>query len=207
MLSLVTAFIEHVRVITSEAYVTVASGNAVEMIFGNYNKELYDEYGLFAYGGYNGIGLSDFEADLEKIVNKNLEYKPDGTLKTYSNLYRLKDISCETGNYYTLDEDKVFLGQISDYIITSAASNIKGYFQGKGRNDKGISLDGLLDEAEKYESGAYDTDNRVESGSGSNNDGGKKNQKPSEKELDGQLKNDSAGGNPLKALKNLINNG
>ena len=92
MLSLVTAFIEHVRVITSEAYVTVASGNAVEMIFGNYNKELYDEYGLFAYGGYNGIGLSDFEADLEKIVNKNLEYKPDGTLKTYSNLYRLKDI-------------------------------------------------------------------------------------------------------------------
>lgn len=35
MLSLVTAFIEHVRVITSEAYVTVASGNAIEMVFCN----------------------------------------------------------------------------------------------------------------------------------------------------------------------------
>ena len=140
MLSLVTVFIEHVRVITSEAYVTVASNNAVEMLLGNYNKELYDEYGLFAYGGYNGTVLSDFETGLEEIVNNNLEYKPAGALKTYSNLYRLKDISCETGNYYTLDEDKVFLGQISDYILTSAASGVKDYFQEKGKNDKDISI-------------------------------------------------------------------
>lgn len=203
MLSLVTVFIEHVRVITSEAYVTVASGNAVEMLLGDYNKELYDEYGLFAYGGYNGIGLSDFEAGLEKIVNKNLEYKPDGTLKTYSNLYRLKDISCETGNYYTLDEDKVFLGQISDYMLTSAASGVKSYFQEKGKDDKDISLDGLLDEAEKYEDGDYDTDKSA----GSDGNNNKNNEKPSEEELDEQLKEDSAGGNPLKALKNLINNG
>lgn len=203
MLSLVTVFIEHVRVITSEAYVTVASGNAVEMLLGNYNKELYDEYGLFAYGGYNGIGLSDFETALEEIVNKNLEYKPDGALKTYSNLYRLKDISCETGNYYTLDEDKVFLGQISDYILTSVAGDVKSYFQEKEENNKDIVLGGLLDEAEKYEDGAYDTDNSA----GSGGDRSKDNEKPSEKELDEQLKNDSAGGNPLKALKNLINNG
>ena len=203
MLSLVTVFIEHVRVITSEAYVTVASNNAVEMLLGNYNKELYDEYGLFAYGGYNGTGLSDFETGLEEIVNNNLEYKPAGALKTYSNLYRLKDISCETGDYYTLDEDKVFLGQISDYILTSAASGVKDYFQEKGKNDKDIAIDSLLDEAEKYEDGAYDTDNSA----GSDDNGKKDNEKPSEKELDDQLKNDSAGGNPLKAFKNLINNG
>ncbi len=175
MLSLVTAFIEHVRVITSEAYVTVASGNAIEMVFGNYNKELFDEYGLFAYGGYNGIGLSDFESSLEEMVNKNIEYKPDGALKPYSNLYRLTGISCETGDYYTLDEDKVFLGQISDYIITSAASDVKGYFQGKEKNDKDILLDDLLDEAEKYEDGAYNTDNGMEGGS---SDSGEDNKKP-----------------------------
>ncbi|MCI9078337.1 MAG: hypothetical protein HFH68_05335 [Lachnospiraceae bacterium] len=168
---------------------------------------MYDEYGLFAYGGYNGIGLSDFETALEQIINKNLEYKPDKALKTYSDLYRINDISCETGNYYTLDEDKVFLGQISDYIITSAANNVKDYFQGKEKKNKDISMDGLLDEAEKYEDGAYDTDNSVESENSCNNNDGKKNEKPSEDELDEQLKNDSAGGNPLKALKNLINNG
>ena len=78
MLSLVTAFIENVRVITSEAYVTMASSPAIEMIFGDYNKELYDEYGLFAYGGYNGIGISDFEYSLLEIINKNLEFKQIG---------------------------------------------------------------------------------------------------------------------------------
>lgn len=60
-----------------------------------------------------------------------------------------------------------------------------------------------MDEAEKYEDGAYDTDNSA----GSDDNGKKDNEKPSEKELDDQLKNDSAGGNPLKAFKNLINNG
>lgn len=207
MLSLVTVFIEHVRVITSEAYVTVASGNAVEMISGNYNKELYNEYGLFAYGGYNGIGLSDFEAGLVEIINKNLEYKPVGALKAYSNIYRLEDISCETGNYYTLDEDKIFLGQISDYIITSVTSNIKDYFHAGDETGKDILMDGLLDEAEKYENGGYDTYISTENCDSGSGNGEKENGRPSEYELDEQLKSDSAGGNPLKALKNLINNG
>lgn len=202
MLSLVTAFIENVRVITSEAYVLMASDAALQMVFGNYNKELYNEYGLFAYGGYNGTGLSDFEAELEETVNKNLAYKPEKTLKTYSDLYRLKDISCETGNYYTLDEDKVFLGQISDYITTSAIENIKDYFKGKDSKED-IYADGLLDEAARYEDGAYNTDNNDGNEDGSN----EKNKKPSDEELDEELKKDPAGGNPLKALKNLISNG
>ena len=203
MLSLVTAFIENVRVITSEAYVSMASDTAVQMVFGNYNKELYDEYGLFAYGGYNGMGLSDFEAELEETVNKNLAYKPEKTLKTYSDLYRLKDISCETGDYYTLDEDKVFLGQISDYIAVSAIENVKDYFTEKDVKED-ISIDGMLDEAARYEGGAYNTDNSNESEYSSS---GEENKKPSDEELDEELKKDPAGGNPLKALKNLINNG
>ena len=204
MLSLVTAFIENVRVITSEAYVTMASSPAIEMIFGDYNKELYDEYGLFAYGGYNGIGISDFEYSLLEIINKNLEFKPEDSLKTYSNLYRLKDISCEADIYYTLDEDKVFLGQISDYIITSVVDNIKEYVNQD--RDSSFSMNGTLDEAIKYEDGAYDTDN---SGDGNINGyiNGENKDKPSEKEIDEKLKSDSAGGNPLKALKNIINNG
>lgn len=202
MLSLVTAFIENVRVITSEAYVSMASDTALQMVFGNYNKELYDEYGLFAYGGYNGTGLSDFEAELEETVNKNLAYKPEKTLKTYSDLYRIKDILCETGDYYTLDEDKVFSRQISDYITTSVVENVKDYFTEKD-NKENVPVDGLLDEAVKYEDGAYNTDNSNISEDGSSEE----NKKPSDEELDEELKKDPAGGNPLKALKNLINNG
>lgn len=204
MLSLVTAFIENVRVITSEAYVTMASGSAIEMIFGDYNKELYDEYGLFAYGGYNGIGISDFEYRLLEIINKNLAFKPGNSLKTYSNLYRLKDISCEADSYYTLDEDKIFLGQISDYIITSVVDNVKEYVTKDGNSS--VSMDGALDEAIKYEDGSYDTDSG-EDGNNNGDTGVENKDKPSEEEIDENLKSDSAGGNPLKALKNLINNG
>lgn len=39
---------------------------------------------------------------------------------------------------------------------------------------------------------------------GGSSDSGEDNKKPTEEELDEQLKNDSAGGNPLKALKNLL---
>lgn len=204
MLSLVTAFIENVRVITSEAYVSMAAGTAIEMIFGDYNKELYDEYGLFAYGGYNGTGISDFEYRLLEIINKNLEFKPADSLKAYSNLYRLKDISCEADIYYTLDEDKIFLGQISDYIVTSVADNVKEYVT-KGGNSS-VSIDGNLDEAIKYEDGVYDTDNSSDGNNHSDTSGENKD-KPSEEEIDENLKSDAAGGNPLKALKNLINNG
>lgn len=214
MLSLVTAFIESVRVITSEAYVSMAASSAIEMEFGNYNKELYDEYGLFAYGGYDGIGIADFESGLTEIVNKNLEYKPKKSLKTYSDLYRLNDISCEVGDFYMLDEEKVFLGQISDYITTSVIDNVKEFVTKKGTGGKNSSKKGMFDEAIKYEDGGYDTntdnvyDDVNDTGhSNTGNDSEKDMDKPSEDDIDEELKNDSAGGNPLKALKNLINNG
>lgn len=204
MLSLVTAFIENVRVVTSEAYVSMAASSAIEMVFGNYNRELYDEYGLFAYGGYDGIGISDFEFELTEVVNKNLEYKPEKGLKTYSDLYRLKDISCETGDFYMLDEDEVLLGQISDYIITSVADNVKEFVT---KGNKSSPKKGLFDEAIKYEDGGYDTDtNNADNSDDTDNTSEKNKDMPSEEDIDEKLKSDSAGGNPLKALKSLINN-
>lgn len=197
MLSLVTAFIENVRVVTSEAYVSMAANSAVEMIFGNYNKELYEEYGLFAYGGYDGIGISDFESELAEMINKNLAYKPDKGFKSYSDLYRLKDISCELANFYMLDEDEVLLKQISDYIATSTVNNIKESFIKKPKNSKNSSSKELLSEAEKYENGEYDTKSEDgESSAGDDN-----------KNTDEDLKKDAAGGNPMKVLKNLLGNG
>ena len=100
---------------------------------------------------------------------------------------------------------KVFSGdKISDYIITSVVDNVKEYVNQD--RDSSFSMNGTLDEAIKYEDGAYDTDN---SGDGNINGyiNGENKDKPSEKEIDEKLKSDSAGGNPLKALKNIINNG
>ena len=87
MLSLVTVFIEHVRVITSEAYVTVASNNAVEMLLGNYNKELYDEYmelqqrkQLFI----TKLKEKDFPIDADGLINNYFrvaQKDPDGSFE------------------------------------------------------------------------------------------------------------------------------
>jgi len=228
MLSLVTAFIENVRVTTSGAYVATAANSALEVVFGSYNKELYDEYGLFAYGGYDGTGVSELEHEVMEVINQNLKYKPEKSLKTYSDLYRLNDISCVLEDFYTLDDDKVFPGQVSDYIITSVADNAKEFVSRKvseetggktsGKADKkSIVRKGAFDEAIKYEDGKYNKDNNSDSvgdssSSKDNGSNGKGNweensSQPSEEDIDKELENDPAGGNPLKALKNLINNG
>lgn len=209
MLSLVTAFIENVRVVTSEAYVSVAASAAIEMLFGNYNKELYEEYGLFAYGGYDGISISGLESELLEIVNKNLEFKPEKSLKAYSDLYRLENISCEVSDFYMLDEDEVFLKQVSDYITVAAVDNIKESVKKKaGSTTDGGFKKGIFDEAEKYEDGEYNTETDSEtdnkSGESSSND---ENLSESSSDIDEELKSDAAGGNPLEALKTLINNG
>lgn len=213
MLSLITAFIENVRVITSKSYVSVAADCAIEMIFGNYNKELYEEYGLFAYGGYDGIGISELESELLKVINKNLEYKPEKKLKTYSNLYRLEEISCEAAGMYMLDEDEVLLEQISDYITASTVDNIKETVIKKTGITKSSFKKGMFDETEKYEDGGYDTVNKTDNKTNSeadnktDNETGGSDSDNTNKDIDEELKSDAAGGNPLEAFKTLINNG
>ncbi len=202
ILSLITAVIENVRVITSEAYVAAASSSAVKMAFGNYNKELYENYRLFAYGGYDGIGIGDLEAEIADIVNKNLVCRPSGSDAPYSNLYRIGGINCEIDDYYMLDEDDVFIKQISEYASASAAKDIKDFIVDKVGGKKEVA--DFLDETMKYENGEYDTVPDEDSSEGAV----KKNpDKPSDEELDEELEKDEAGGNPLKVIGNLINEG
>lgn len=203
MLSLVTAIIENVRVTTSESYVSMAADSAMETVFGNYNKELYEEYGLFGYGGYNGMGALDFEAELADIIDINLKYKKETTYKSYSNLYRLCDISCEVTDYFTLSESKVFSGQVTDFMSTSIIDDVKNIIGDKS-SDNNVIKYGVFDDAIKYENGEYDTS--VDDDGNVDNDNNKK-EKSSEENIDEELKSDVAGGNPLKAFKRLINDG
>ena len=141
--------------------------------------------------------------ELTEVINKNLECKPEKSLKAYSNLYRLGDILCEIGDFYMLDEDEVFLEQISDYIVTSVIDNVKEFVT---NGNKGSIKKGLFDEAIKYEDGGYKIDD-VNNSDNSDNVSEKNNDTLSEEDSDKKLKNDCAGGNPIKAFKNLINNG
>ena len=154
-MSLITAFIENVRVISSEGYVRMAADSAIEMTFGKYNKELYEEYNLFGYGGYNGIDIVDLEERFSKIVEKNLQTRPDISLSKYSDLYRLQDIECKVDDYHTLYEDEVFLEQISDFLLTSVIDDIENLLS-NNKTQKGILNKSELAEVKKYENGEYD---------------------------------------------------
>ena len=205
MLSLVTAIIENVRVTTSEAYVAMAADSAMETVFGGYNKELYEEYGLFGYGGYNGMGILDFETELADIIDTNLKYKPETAYKSYSNLYRLKDVNCEVTDYFTLSESKIFAGQIDDFMSTSIIDDVKNIIGSQSSDNNSEIKKGIFDEAIKFENGEYDAS--VNDDESADNDGKDSADKSLEKDVDEQLKDDEAGGNPLKAFKNLINDG
>ena len=53
ILSLVLVTIENVRFLTGESYARLSAKGALYAVFGEYNRELYEDYGLFGYGGYS----------------------------------------------------------------------------------------------------------------------------------------------------------
>lgn len=53
ILSLVLVTIENVRFLTGESYARLSAKGALHAVFGEYNRELYEDYGLFGYGGYS----------------------------------------------------------------------------------------------------------------------------------------------------------
>lgn len=47
-----------------------ASLSAEKTLFGDYNLELYKEYGLFGYGGYKGLIMMICVRNLGKLLKK-----------------------------------------------------------------------------------------------------------------------------------------
>ena len=92
ILSLILAIFENTRIISSTGYMKNASLSAEKTLFGDYNLELYKEYGLFGYGGYNGLDYDDMCQEFRGIVKKNLCVKPENALLTYTDIYKIKNI-------------------------------------------------------------------------------------------------------------------
>ena len=57
--SLIGVAFENARVLSSAGYIRTAAHSAAMTVFGAYNRELYQDYGFFAYGGSDGKGADD----------------------------------------------------------------------------------------------------------------------------------------------------
>ena len=210
IMSLITAVIENTRVLSSDAYVSVAADSAAETVMGDYNRELYEQYKLFGYGGYNGLGEIDINNEFNEILKDNLTVRPENSYKSYSDIYRLCNIKSEPDKCKYITDDDFFDKQISSYLKVVAVDDIKNSIMNTdtGLMNRKMDTD-ALSVADDYESGKFDQNDNgsnPKDGSGNLPSSNAKNTGNDDEKKDNTV-SDSAGGNPLKCLKDMVKDG
>lgn len=144
ILSLILAIFENTRIISSTGYMKNASLSAEKTLFGDYNLELYKEYGLFGYGGYNGLDYDDMCQEFREIVKKNLCVKPENALLTYTDIYKIKNITVKTEKSQGFKDGDNWDRQIKACLVSDTVDEIADKIKNKH------SEDGTYDEKEVY---------------------------------------------------------
>lgn len=234
---LVLALFENTRIISSRGYVKNASASAEKSLFGDYNKELFQEYGLFGYGGYNGISMLEMNDDFKEILVNNLSVKPENSKLSYTDIYKIKKLQVDNKNFEGLADNDNLYRQIREYLVSEAiedsAGKLKNKYLKNGISDKN-DLCEKLDDGDSYETGKYkekyknedannNTDNN-KSASEKNNSGNVDKSESSDKDSTAKGKDkvtankdigtesdkddeDEDVGNPLEVFKDLIEDG
>lgn len=213
ILALITATFENIRFLTVDAYLCSAADNAAMSVFGDYNRELYQEYGLFGYGGYDGHGVTELTDTFLEAISANLQTEPEKTGSghdrimgtssgEYTSLYRLCDIGVVLDSVEDLTEKTMFYEQLEAYlktqIVTDLTQKIKNSYQDISSTDQRKSLQENLDMTSEYESGDYEAlEMDAENGA--------------ETEMSPMPEASSApshaGGNPLETFRELLRDG
>lgn len=193
-LGLTGTVIEHARVLSSDGMVRVSGNSAAMTVFGDYNRELYQDYGLYAYSGISGNSLTQLEASFQRIITDNLREIPENAIQEYASLYRIGNIQASVTNAEYLTSQNYFYDQIKAYnkyrAIENLSSKVIEKLPGKGEN---AGIEEKLSMTNDYEKGKYDKTEeeggqteRIENPSGAK---------------------DEAGGNPLKTFASMMRDG
>ena len=222
---LVLIFFESTRITASKGYIKNASSAAEKTLFGDYNMELFKEYGLFGYGGYNGISSIDMQDDFRKILLNNLAVKPQNSKSSYTDIYKIKKLSVFENNYEGLADSDNLCRQIEQYIASCAIEDTTDKLKDKySKISKGSKADlyEKLDDGSSYETGKYkenyDEGNcegeDVEKDNGKNLNGDKsqdKNTNGTDLKKEGTTESGDTTNedveNPLKVFKELVEDG
>lgn len=157
--------LDSARFFASAGYIKTSAQGANIAIYGNYNRELFQEYGLLAYGGWDGIDLADWEEEYQEILVKNLTERPTqekGGISSlfsprYSSVYQFGAIQTELVESVQLEGEEQFMGQLNAWLKTTAVQDITqkllGKIQGTETGDQKELLDGLEGTARAEELG------------------------------------------------------
>ena len=155
---MVLIFFESTRIAASKGYIKNASSAAEKTLFGDYNMELFKEYGLFGYGGYNGISSIEMQDDFRKILLNNLAVKPKSSKSSYTDIYKIKKLNVFENSYEGLADGENLCRQIKQYIASCAiedtADKLKGNYSNVSQGSK-ADLYEKLDDGSSYETGKY----------------------------------------------------
>jgi len=228
ILSLILAIFENTRIISSTGYMKNASLSAEKTLFGDYNLELYKEYGLFGYGGYNGLDYDDMCQEFREIVKKNLCVKPENALLTYTDIYKIKNIAVKTEKSQGFKDGDNWDRQIKACLVNDTVDEIADKIKNKHSEDGTYDEKEVykkLDDADSYETGKYKEKYGDKNENGSEEKQEKKEIENSDKDGNKSEKNDKTEakkdkadekrndmedadiGNPLEMFKELVQNG
>lgn len=219
ILAVVTATFENVRFLTVDAYMRSAAEFAAMSVFGDYNRELYQEYGLFGYGGYAGYGVTELSEAFEKALSANLQTEPgeqDAAFNNiarksgeYTSLYRISVVGTDLGEIRNITEQSLFYEQIDAYLKTKVVldlgEKIKGAYQDMANADSSKSIQKNLDKTSEYEHGAYGEP--VGEGNSIGQETDNSQEKKDAEKAEEVSAVDHAGGNPLEAFRELLRDG
>lgn len=201
--SLIGATYENVRVLSGNGYMKVAANAAAMTVFGSYNKELYEQYGLFGYGGYDGITAADLEEEFAAIVAENIKVWPEKQKERYYDLYQIREVACEAEEVTYLTEEAVFCEQLKGYLKGEGIKKLKKELTSHtAKDDSEQTQSGSLALAKQYEEGEFDEIKKEQNA--------KKNSTASQTSLEGtngKKPENTIDGNPLKSFTSMMKNG
>ena len=190
---------ENVRSLISAGHVRTSAYSAAVTAFGDYNKELYREYGLFGYGGAEGKNVSDLEVAYQRVLFENLSAVPVKKDKQYVDLFGYRDIDAIVKKADYITDSNEFLGQVTAFLKQEAVMDIKDTIDQKIQTADKNEIQSKLAVTKDYEQGKYEKSDDKKATKGKN--------AAEEKQEISHDKTDSAGGNPLKFFTNLARDG
>ena len=235
ILSLVLVTIENVRFLTGESYVRLSSKGALYAVFGEYNRELYEDYGLFGYGGYSQKNQDELSRNIERQLQTALGQQDKAASSANIDLYRIHDISCTIADIKSVADREELYRQIKLFLASETVEDVLDrLFKKDDSTSSKVGVDGLrdlfredttawsksLEQTEKYEKGEMDDpsqfvgENRKFDGKdGQFAEANKRSVRKAESAGnvmdgdDGMATQDHANGNPLESFCELMRDG
>lgn len=208
LFSLAGAGLDSARFWGSRGYIETAAWSAQMAPFGNYNKELYQEYKLFSYGGYDGLEEKEWLQEYKEILGENLRSQPEKKQgwqglfsKNYVSVYQIQDIEISLLQASYLAQEQEFLRQIDAWMQTAAFTELTSLLLGQVTGNKSQEPETILEELQEKKK--VEIENSSEEGEASETDS---KSSAEEKETQKQNKNPS-NENPLTFFRELVSHG